>query len=200
MMLDRQGIVMNQKLRRLYREEKLQVRRRGGRKLALSTRRPVLVPDRANARWSLAFISDTFTDGRRFRVLAIVDDYTRECLALIADTSLSGLRVVRELDVVIRRRGRPDTIVSDNGTELTSRAVLRWCQQAAVEWHYIAPGKPAQNTFVENFHGRFRDEYLTTRCYRRSPKPAAPSAHVRRITTITDHTRPSAICRQPSSQ
>ena len=86
-MLDRQGIVMNQKkLRRLYREEKLQVRRRGGRKRALGTRRPMLVPDRANARWSLDFVSDTFTDGRRFRVLAVVDDYTRECLALIADT------------------------------------------------------------------------------------------------------------------
>ena len=125
-MLDRQGIVMNQKkLRRLYREEKLQVRRRGGRKRALGTRRPMLVPDRANARWSLDFVSDTFTDGRRFRVLTVVDDYTRERLALIADTSLSGLRVVRELDAIIRWRGRPDTIVSDNGTELTSMAVLR---------------------------------------------------------------------------
>lgn len=104
-MLDRQGIVMNQKkLRRLYREEKLQVRRRGGRKRALGTRRPMLVPDRANARWSLDFVSDTFTDGRRFRVLAVVDDYTRECLALIADTSLSGLRVVRELDATLRSR------------------------------------------------------------------------------------------------
>jgi transposase InsO family protein len=114
-MLDRQGIVINQKkLRRLYREEKLQVRRRGGRKRALGTRRPMLVPDRADARWSLDFISDTFTDGRRFRVLAVVDDHTRECLALIADTSLSGLRVARELDAIIRRRARPDTIVSDN--------------------------------------------------------------------------------------
>ena len=114
-MLERQGIVMNQKkLRRLYREEKLQVRRRGGRKRALGTRRPMSIPDRANARWSLDFVSDAFTDGRRFRVLAIVDDYTRECLALVADTSLSGMRVVRELDAVIARRGRPDTIISDN--------------------------------------------------------------------------------------
>jgi putative transposase len=160
-MLDRQGIVMNQKkLRRLYREEKLQVRRRGGRKRALGTRRPMLVPDRANARWSLDFVSDTFTDGRRFRVLVVVDDYTRECLALVADTSLSGLRVVRELDAIIRWRGRPDMIVSDNGTELTSMAVLRWCQQTGVEWHYIAPGKPTQNAFVESFNGRFRDECL----------------------------------------
>jgi putative transposase len=160
-MLDRMGIVMNQKkLRRLYREEKLQVRRRGGRKRALGTRRPMLVPDRANARWSLDFVSDAFTDGRRFRVLAVIDDYTRECLALIADTSLSGTRVVRELDAVIAWRGRPATIVSDNGTELTSMAVLRWCQQTGVDWHYIAPGKPMQNAFVESFNGSFRDECL----------------------------------------
>jgi putative transposase len=160
-MLDREGVVMNQKkLRRLYREEKLQVRRRGGRKRALGTRRPMLVPDRANARWSLDFVSDAFTDGRRFRVLAVIDDYTRECLALIADTSLSGARLVRELDAVIAWRGRPATIVSDNGTELTSMAVLRWCQQTGVEWHYIAPGKPMQNAFVESFIGSFRDECL----------------------------------------
>jgi putative transposase len=101
-MLGRMGIVMNQKnLRRLYREEKLQVRCRGGHKRALGTRRPMLVPDRANARWSLDFVSDAFTDGQRFRVLAVIDDCTRECLALIADTSLSGARVVRELDAVI---------------------------------------------------------------------------------------------------
>ena len=160
-MLARQGIVMNQKkLRRLYREERLQVRRRGGRKRALGTRRPMLAPDRVNVRWSLDFVSDALTDGRRFRVLAIVDDYSRECLALIADTSLSGLRVVRELDAIIRWRGRPALMVSDNGTELTSMAVLRWCQETGVEWHYIAPGKPTQNAFVESFNGRFRDECL----------------------------------------
>ena len=88
-------------------------------------------------------------------MLAIVDDYTRECLALVADTSLSGLRVARELDGVIRLRGRPGTIVSDNGTEFTSMAILRWCQETGVEWHYIAPGKPTQNAFVESFmYGR----------------------------------------------
>ena len=142
-MLERQGIYMNQKkLRRLYREEKLQVRKRGGRKRALGTRRPMLLPCKTNERWSLDFVSDAFTDGRRFRVLAIVDDYSRECLALVADTSLSGLRVTRELDDMIRQRGRPNTIVSDNGTELTSMAVLKWCQETSVEWHYIQPGKP----------------------------------------------------------
>ncbi len=160
-MLRRQGIVMNhKKLRRLYREEKLQVRRRGGRKRALGTRRPMLVPDRINVRWSLDFVSDAFTDGRRFRVLAVVDDFSRECLALVADTSLSGLRVTRELDTLMAIRGKPSAIVSDNGTELTSMAVLKWCQQTGIEWHYIAPGKPMQNGFVESFNGRFRDECL----------------------------------------
>ncbi|RYH05050.1 DDE-type integrase/transposase/recombinase, partial [Tropicimonas sp. IMCC6043] len=84
-----------------------------------------------------------------FRVLAIVDDFSRECLALVADTSLSGLRVIRELTAITARRGRPRSIVSDNGTELTSMAVLRWCQETRIDWHYIAPGKPMQNAFVE---------------------------------------------------
>jgi putative transposase len=161
LMLERQGIVMNQKkLRRLYREEKLQVRKRGGRKRALGTRRPMLLPSRTNERWSLDFVSDAFTDGRRFRILAVVDDFSRECLALVADTSLSGLRVTRELDVLIGLRGKPATVVSDNGTELTSMAVLKWCQETNVEWHYIQPGKPMQNGFVESFNGSFRDECL----------------------------------------
>ena len=160
-MLTRQGIHVNQKkLRRLYREEKLQVRKRGGRKRAIGTRRPMLLPNRCNERWSLDFVSDAFTDGRRFRVLTIVDDYSRECLSLVADTSLSGLRVAIELDTLIRDRGKPNTIVSDNGTELTSMAVLKWCQETGVDWHYIQPGKPMQNAFVESFNGSFRDECL----------------------------------------
>jgi putative transposase len=160
-LLRREGIVMNhKKLRRLYREERLQVRRRGGRKRALGTRAPMAIPQGLNQRWSLDFLSDAMADGRRFRILAIVDDFTRECLALVADTSLPGLRVVRELDALIATRGRPAMIVSDNGTELTSMAILRWSQERKVEWHYIAPGKPQQNAFVESFNGRLRDELL----------------------------------------
>ena len=160
-MLEREGWQVNhKKLKRLYREERLQVKRRGGRKRALGTRRPMLVPDQVNQRWSLDFVSDAFTDGRRFRVLAVIDDYSRECLALVADTSLSGQRVTRELDAIIARRGKPKTIVSDNGTELTSMAVLKWCQDRRIEWHYVAPGKPTQNAFVESFNGSFRDECL----------------------------------------
>ena len=160
-LLRREGIVMNhKKLRLLYREERLQVRRRGGRKRALGTRTPMALPQGPNQRWSLDFLSDAITDGRRFRVLAIVDDFTRECLVLVADTSLPGLRVARELDTVIAIRGRPGTIVSDNGTELTSMAILRWSQERQIAWHYIAPGKPQQNAFIESFNGRLRDELL----------------------------------------
>ena len=152
--------VNHKKLRRLYAEERLQVRRRGGRKRALGTRAPIALPQGPNQRWSLDFVSDALTDGRRFRILAVVDDFTRECLCLVADTSLSGLRVARELDAVIAARGRPLACVSDNGTELTSMAILRWTQQTRVDWHYIAPGKPTQNAFAESFNGRLRDECL----------------------------------------
>jgi putative transposase len=160
-LLSREGVHVNhKKLRRLYIEERLQVRRRGGRKRALGTRAPMVLPQGPNQRWSLDFVSDTLTDGRRFRILAVVDDYTRECLCLVADTSLSGQRVARELDALIARRGRPLSCVSDNGTELTSMAILRWSQASGVDWHYIAPGKPTQNAFIESFNGRLRDELL----------------------------------------
>jgi putative transposase len=156
----REGIQMNhKKLRRLYREEGLQVRRRGGRKRALGTRAPLALPQGPNQRWSLDFQSDALADGRRFRIFAVVDDFTRECLALIADTSLPSLRIVRELDAIVAVRGRPAICVSDNGTELTSRAILRWSQEMQVEWHYIASGKPQQNAFAESFFG-LRDECL----------------------------------------
>ena len=160
-LLHREGTSVNhKKLRRIYAEERLQVRRRGGRKRALGTRAPMALPQRPNQRWSLDFVSDMLTDGRRFRILAAVDDFTRECLCLVADTSLSGQRVARELDAVIARRGRPIACVSDNGTELTSMAILRWSQETRVDWHYIAPGKPQQNAFIESFNGRLRDELL----------------------------------------
>ena len=129
---------------RLYREEGLTVRKRKARRKAVGTRAPILVEARANARWSLDFVHDQFANGQRFRVLNIVDDVTRECLAAIPDTSISGRRVARELTALIERRGRPGMIVSGNGTELTSNAILRWCSEHKVEWHYIAPGKPMQ--------------------------------------------------------
>ena len=159
--LRREGFVVNHKrLFRIYREERLMVRKRGGRKRALGTRAPMAIPAAPNDLWSLDFVSDQFVCGRRFRILAIYDVCTRECLAVIPDTSLSGKRVARELDLLIAWRGRPRMIVSDNGTELTSNAILLWASQTKVEWHYIAPGKPTQNAFVESFNGRLRDEFL----------------------------------------
>ena len=161
-LLCREGFVVNHKrLFRLYNEERLKVRRRGGRKRAMGTRRPIETPMAPNQRGSLDFVSDQLTDGRRFRILTVVDDCTRECLALVADSSLSGLRVARALDAIIRQRGRrPDTIVSDNGTEFTSNAIPQWADQSGVARHYIAPGKPMQNGFIESFNGRLRDEPL----------------------------------------
>ena len=135
-LLEREGVLLNhKKLRRLYREERLQVRRRGGRKRALGTRAPMAMPQGINQRWSLDFVSDTLTDSRRFCILAVVDDFTRECLCLIADTSLSGARVTRELDTLVGLRGRPQAIVSDNGTEFTSMAILRWSQETQMALH-----------------------------------------------------------------
>jgi putative transposase len=145
---------------RLYREEGLTVRKRRARRRAVGTRAPILVEARPNARWSLDFVHDQFACGRRFRVLNIVDDVTRECLAAIPDTSISGRRVARELTDLIIRRGKPDMIVSDHGTEFTSNAILAWSKDHRVEWHYIAPGKPMQNGYVESFNGRMRDELL----------------------------------------
>src|SRR4051794_33379062 len=121
-LLKREGYVINhKKLFRLYREERLTVRRRGGRKRAIGTRAPMTVPVLPNDRWSLDFVSDQMTDGRRFRILTVVDDCTRECLALVADTSLSGVRVARELDVLMGERGKPGMVVSGSGSELTSK-------------------------------------------------------------------------------
>jgi putative transposase len=169
-LLRREGCLVNRKrVQRIYREERLTVRRRGGRKRAIGTRRPIETPLLPNQRWSLDFVSDQMTDGRRFRILTVIDNCTRECLALAADTSLSGRRVARELDDIIAWRGRPGMIVSDNGTELTSNAILAWADDAGVAWHYIAPGKPQQNGLNESFNGRLRDELLNETLFRSLP-------------------------------
>jgi putative transposase len=166
-LLRREGFTVNHKrLFRVYREERLMVRRRGGRKRALGTRAPMTIPQHPNDRWSLDFVADQFIDGRRLRILIVVDDCTRECLALIADTSISGMRVARELDRLLVERGKPKTIVSDNGTEFTSNAILQWADDHKVAWHYIAPGKPVQNAFAESFIGRLRDELLNETLFR----------------------------------
>jgi putative transposase len=159
--LRREGFAVNHKrLFRMYREERLMVRKRGGRKRALGSRTPMPVPSLPNQLWVLDFVSDQLVCGRRFRILAIYDVCIRRCLAAIADFSLSGKRVARELDRLVAVHGKPEAIGSDNGTELTSNAILGWTADSGVDWHYIAPGKPVQNAFIESFNGRLRDEFL----------------------------------------
>ncbi|MCB1337803.1 MAG: IS3 family transposase [Maritimibacter sp.] len=163
------------KLKARYRDEGLSVKRRRGRKRARGSRTPMPEALRPNARWSLDFLADTFGVARKFRILAVIDDCYRENLCppfgrfgiakspvgqRIADTSISGLRVARELDALVRIYGRPGCIVSDNGTEFTSRAILRWAADNGIDWHYIDPGKPQQNAFIESFNGSLRDELL----------------------------------------
>jgi putative transposase len=159
--LKREGIVHNfKKIHRIYKEEQLQVRRKKGRKKASGLRQPLPVPGGLNEVWSLDFMHDRLAGGPSFRVLGIMDQGSREYLRAAADTSIPALRVIRELDAAIRQRGKPKAIVSDNGTELTSRAVLIWALEQGINWHYIQPGRPQQNGFTESLNGRLRDEFL----------------------------------------
>jgi putative transposase len=205
---------------RLYREEGLTVRKRGARRRAVGARAPIVVEAQPNARWSLDFVHDQFACGRRFRILNIVDDVTRECLAAIPDTSISGRRVARELTALVERRGKPGMIVSDNGTEFTSNAMLAWARESKLTWHFIAPGKPMQNGFCESFNGRMRDELLNESLFfgldharakiaewiddynQRRPHSAlgyiSPAAYAANLTAIGDRLRnPDQLRRSP---
>lgn len=158
--LRRDRLVNHKKVHRLYKLEGLQVRRRL-RKRAKGVQRVPLTPaQRPNQRWSMDFTSDTLANGRPFRTLNIVDDCTRECPAIEVDHSLPGRRVVRVLDGLAETRGLPETIVVDNGPEFAGRVLDRWAYQRGVQLHFIQPGKPMQNGFVESFNGKFRDECL----------------------------------------
>ena len=190
-LLLREGRVLNRKkLYRFYKEEKLTVRKRGGRKRALGTRAPMTVPQGANQRWSVDFASDTLSDSRRFRVFCVIDDFTRECLATVVDNSITGERVAREMDNIAQRRGFPLLlVVSDNGTEFTSNVMLRWQQDQRVEWHYIAPGKPMQNGLVESFTGVSVMSVSTNTCSPATAMPGRSSKTGGLTTTPEDHTR-----------
>ena len=118
------------------------------------------LPTNTNQRWSIDFVSDSFWDGRRFRTLNIVDDFSRECLGIEISTSIPGARAVRVLDFLVELRGKPQQIVLDNGPEFTSKVFLKWAEERNIELSFIEPGKPIQNAFVESFNGKFRDECL----------------------------------------
>jgi putative transposase len=160
-LLRREGWAVNWKrVYRVYRQEHLQVGQRP-RKRAVSLRRlPLALPSGPNERWSMDFMLDSLATGRRFRTLNVVDDYTRECLRIEVDTSLGGERVARVLEELSRHRGGPQVIVVDHGPEFTSQVLDRWAYRRGVKLHFIAPGKPAQNAYVESFNGKFRDECL----------------------------------------
>jgi putative transposase len=161
-LLEREGRRVNPKrVYRLYRAEGLSLRRKARKRLRRSAPAATAL-SRANQRWSMDFVSDAIAGLRPFRVFALVDDYTRECLALEADTSLSGERVRRVLERVTEDRGRPEALRSDNGPELTSRVLEAWSLESRVRREFIEPGKPQQNGFVESFNGRLREECLNT--------------------------------------
>jgi putative transposase len=153
--------MVNHKLvERLYRQEKLAIRRRGRQKRGAGTMAGQWCPIAANQRWSLDFTEDCLANGRKFRTANLKDDCTRECPAIIADFSLPGARVVAMLEEVARDRGHPDMLAVDNGPELRGRDLDRWAYENGVKLFFIDPGKPMQNGSIESFNGRFREECL----------------------------------------
>ena len=155
------GPINHKRVERIYAEEKLQVpvRRKKSRRGAVRSL-PMLVPSQPNERWSMDFVSDSLGNGRRFRTLNIVDDFSRECLVIEVDTSLPGARVARVFDRLKEIGELAETIVVDNGPEFTSRVMLMWAEENTIKLHFIEPGKPTQNAFIESFNGKFRDECL----------------------------------------
>jgi putative transposase len=164
-LLSRRGFVAGpQRVYRLYRAEGLMVRRLRRKRLSRVATPAHLV--RANQEWALDFACDALATGRGVRVLAVVDAFTRECLSLEVDTSLSSQRVTRALEAVIERRGMPESIRCDNGPELTSRHFLSWCEEQKIQLIHIQPGRPMQNGHVESCNGRLRDECLNANWFR----------------------------------
>ncbi len=160
-LLRREGQHVNHKrVYRLYREEGLAVRRRRRKRIAATERAPIAVPQRSGQQWAMDVLSDTLADGRSFRTLNIVDTFTRECLAIEVSTSLPGARVARVLEQLSHQHGQPTTIVVDNGPEFSGQVLDAWAYQRGIQLHFITPGKPIENAYIESFNGKFRDECL----------------------------------------
>lgn len=160
-MLKREGWLDNHKrVARIYREEGLQVRRRKRKKLTAAARAPMPAPTRPNQQWAMDFLMDATTGGRKLRVLAVVDEFTRECLGVEVDTSIGGTRVARALDRIVEFRGKPEGIRVDNGPEFAGRALDAWAYQQKIRLDFIRPGKPNDNAYIESFNGKFRDECI----------------------------------------
>jgi putative transposase len=159
-LLRRQGYLVNLKrIYRLYRQEALAVRRRGRRRRVVRSA-VITIPNAINERWSLDFVLDVLEDGRRFRILTVVDDFTRACLAMEVDTSIGGRRVVEVLQRLVETRGKPAGLIMDNGPEFAGRTLDAWAYAQGIRLQFIEPGKPNQNAYIESFNGRLRDECL----------------------------------------
>ena len=160
-MLKRKGWRVNHKLvLRLLRENGWLVRRRQRKRLASVPRLEPDAPAAANEAWAMDFVHDQLADGRRFRCLGVMDRFTRECLAIEVDTSLTGRRVVAVLNLLVAMRGQPQSIRVDNGPEFISQVLDTWAFERGVALHFIRPGKPIENAHTESFNAHFRDECL----------------------------------------
>jgi len=159
--LRRKGHKWNHKrLYRVYTGMKLNIRRKAKRRLPERVKMPLSVPSAPNQMWSLDFMSDSLTDGRKFRLLNVIDDFNRESLAIEVDTSLPALRVVRVLESIIANKGKPTNLRCDNGPEFISHKLRDWCEQNQITLQYIQPGEPTQNAFIERNNGSLRRELL----------------------------------------
>jgi putative transposase len=166
-LLRREGFKVSRKLvYRLYRDAGLKLRTRRKKSQSAELRRPIVDAEWSNDRWSMDFVSDTLSDGRPFRTLTIVDHFTKLSPAIEVDTSISGERVTRVLDRAIELHGQPKVIVVDNGPEFRSKALDAWAKARGIHLHWIDPGKPTQNAYIESFNGRFRDECLNQHSFR----------------------------------
>ena len=165
-LLKNEDLVVNKKRTyRLYKQAGLQLRTKRRKKL-YRRRCVAATPSAVNQRWSMDFVHDPLSDGRRFRILNIIDDFSRECIAQVCNSSINGQRVAQQLSQLIERRGKPQCVICDNGTEFTSKAMFYWSRDQGVKLDFIQPGKPTQNAFVESFNGTLRENCLNQHGFR----------------------------------
>ena len=161
-LLRREGWKVNHKrVHRLYREEGLNLRRKRPARLKRAAQRRVRAqPWSINESWSMDFVADALFNGRRFRALTVVDNFSRECLGIKVDQSIKGSHVAELMDEIVMKQGTPKSIRLDNGPEFVSKALDQWAYQHRIELDYSRPGKPTDNALIESFNGSFRDECL----------------------------------------
>lgn len=152
----------HKKIYRVYTDMNLNIRRKAKKRLPERVKQPLSVPTAPNQVWSIDFMSDSLTDGRKFRLLNIIDDFNRESLAIEVDTSLPCLRLIRVLQKLVGERGCPANIRCDNGPEFISHKLEEWCSHDSrrISLQFIQPGRPMQNAYIERKNGSMRRELL----------------------------------------